>query len=96
MIVFEAFELHQKLMNQILHFEYFFEVTFQYVYNVPVELNPSSFSLINMGSGFARFFPDSLKNTGTGYNYGLEVTVQKYFDKSFFFHSPFPLNERLY
>ena len=61
------------------------ETYYQYVYNVPVELNPSSFSLINMGSGFARFFPDSLKNTGTGYNYGLEVTVQKYFDKSFFF-----------
>ena len=61
------------------------ESYYQYVYNVPVELNPSSFSLINMGSGFARFFPDSLKNTGTGYNYGLELTVQKYFDKSFFF-----------
>ena len=61
------------------------ETYYQYVYNVPVELNPSSFSLINMGSGFARFFPDSLKNTGTGYNYGLELTVQKYFDKSFFF-----------
>lgn len=61
------------------------ETYYQYVYNVPVEINPSSFSLINMGSGFARFFPDSIKNTGTGYNYGLEVTVQKYFDKSFFF-----------
>lgn len=61
------------------------ETYYQYVYNVPVEINPSSFSLINMGSGFARFFPDSLKNTGTSYNYGLEVTVQKYFDKSFFF-----------
>ena len=38
-----------------------------------------------MGSGFQRFFPEPLKNTGTGYNYGLELTVQKYFDKSFFF-----------
>ena len=61
------------------------ETYYQYVYNVPVEIHPSSFSLINMGSGFARFFPDSLKNTGIGYNYGIEVTVQKYFDKSFFF-----------
>jgi outer membrane receptor protein involved in Fe transport len=41
--------------------------------------------MINVGSGFSRFFPDSLQNTGTGYNYGLELTVQKYFDKSFFF-----------
>ena len=41
--------------------------------------------MINMGSGFTRIFADSLQNTGTGYNYGLELTVQKYFDKSFFF-----------
>lgn len=61
------------------------ETYYQFIYNVPVELQPSAFSLINMGSGFARFFPDSLKNTGTGYNYGVEVTVQKYFDQSFFF-----------
>jgi len=61
------------------------ETYFQYIYNVPVEINPSSFSLINMGSGFSRFFPDSLKNTGTGSNYGIEITIQKYFDKSFFF-----------
>ena len=33
--------------------------------------------MINMGSGFARIFPDSLENTGIGYNYGLELTVQK-------------------
>ena len=38
-----------------------------------------------MGSGFARFFPEKLMNTGDGYNYGIELTVQKYFDKSFFF-----------
>lgn len=61
------------------------EVYYQYLYNVPVTNYPSSFSLINMGSGFQRFFPDTLVNTGTGYNYGLEVTLQKYFDKSFFF-----------
>jgi len=60
------------------------EVYYQYLYNIPVTIKPSSFSLINMGSGFARFFPDSLQNTGTGYNYGIELTIQKYFDKSFF------------
>ena len=61
------------------------EVYYQYLYNVPVTVTPSSFSLINMGGGFARFFPDSLQNTGTGYNYGIELTIQKFFDKSFFF-----------
>ena len=61
------------------------EAYYQYVYNIPVTVQPSSFSLVNMGSGFARFFPDSLQNTGTATNYGLELTFQKYFDKSFFF-----------
>jgi hypothetical protein len=61
------------------------EAYYQYLYNIPVTVQPSAFSLINMGSGFARFFPDSLENTGTGYNYGIELTVQKFFDKSFFF-----------
>lgn len=61
------------------------EIYYQYVYNVPVTVQPSSFSLINMGSGFARFFPDTLKNTGTGTNYGIEITLQKYFSNTFFF-----------
>lgn len=61
------------------------EAYYQYLYHVPVTIDSSSFSLINMGSGFARFFPEPLKNTGTGENYGLELTLQKYFDKSFFF-----------
>ncbi len=61
------------------------EMYYQSIYNMPVTVSPSSFSLINMGSGFARFFPEQLKNTGTGTNYGMELTVQKYFDKSFYF-----------
>ncbi len=60
------------------------EVYYQQLYQIPVEINPSSFSMINMGSGFARFFPDSLKNTGTGTNYGIEFTLEKAFQSSFF------------
>ena len=61
------------------------EAYYQHLYEVPVTVSPSSFSMINMGSGFSRIFPDSLENKGTGLNYGLELTVQKYFNKSFFF-----------
>lgn len=61
------------------------ELYYQYLYHIPVEVVPSAFSLINQGGGFQRFFPDQLKNTGTGENYGVELTVQKFFDKSFFF-----------
>lgn len=61
------------------------EAYYQYLYNIPVTVAPSSFSMINVGSGFSRLFMDQLQNTGDGYNYGLELTVQKYFDKTFFF-----------
>jgi len=60
------------------------EVYYQYLYQIPVTVQPSSFSMINQGSGFARIFPDSLKNDGTGANYGIEITIQKFFDKSFY------------
>ncbi len=60
------------------------EVYFQYLYNIPVEVKSSSFSMVNQGSGFARFFPDSLQNSGTGKNYGIELTVRHNFDKTFY------------
>lgn len=72
------------------------EAYYQYLYNVPVTIEPSSFSILNQGSGFARFFPDSLENTGTGYNYGVEFTLQKYFDKSFFFMTTLSLYDSKY
>lgn len=61
------------------------EVYYQYLYNIPVTEYPSAFSLNNMGAGFQRFFPDTLVNEGIARNYGIELTVEKYFDKSFFF-----------
>jgi len=74
---------YEKFFNQ--GFSIKTEAYYQYLYQVPVTIVPSSFSMINMGSGFARIFPDSLQNTGTGHNYGVELTIQKYFNKSFFF-----------
>jgi len=60
------------------------EVYFQHLFDIPVGVSTNSFSLINQGSGFSRFFPDSLQNTGTARNYGLELTVEKFFSKAFF------------
>ncbi len=61
------------------------ETYFQYLNNVPVEVKNSSFSLLNSGSGFSRFFPDSLQNAGIGRNYGLEFTIEKFFSKGYYF-----------
>jgi outer membrane receptor protein involved in Fe transport len=61
------------------------EIYYQYLFEIPVEVRPSAFSLTNMGSGFSRFFPNQLQNTGTANNYGLELTLEKFFNKTFFF-----------
>ena len=44
----------------------------------------SSFSTLDQGSGYTRDFPDTLKNTGTGYNYGLDLTLEKTFSHGYY------------
>jgi hypothetical protein len=61
------------------------EAYYQNLWDIPVESRASSFSLANTGSGFSRFFPDSLKSTGVAYNYGIELTVERFFSKGFYY-----------
>lgn len=66
-----------------------FETYYQYLYNIPIEqYDPSSFSLINLGNDLEGIpLVDSLHNKGTGYNYGLEFTVEKFFSNNYYFLS---------
>lgn len=62
------------------------EAYYQYLFNVPIETRAgSSFSGINQGATFDRLFPDTLKNEGTGYNYGIELTIEKVFSNNYYF-----------
>ncbi len=62
------------------------ETYYQYLWNIPVYKIPSGISLINQGATFSRFFPQyEMQNTGTGQNYGVELTVEKFFSKRYFF-----------
>ena len=62
------------------------ETYYQYLFNIPVGEEPSAFSLINSGSGFDRLFPDQkLVNEGTARNYGLELTVERFFSQGYYF-----------
>jgi len=63
------------------------EIYFQHLYNIPVDAADTMgfYSLVNMGSGFQRFFPNELVNAGLGRNYGIELTVEKFFSNQFFF-----------
>ena len=59
------------------------EMYYQYLYNVPVEEDTSSFSLINTGADFTRLTPKRLVNEGSARNYGMELTVERPFSKGY-------------
>lgn len=61
------------------------EAYYQSLYDIPVEVQKSSFSLVNSGAGFSRIFPNLLQNGGIGRNYGTEVTLEKFFSNSYYF-----------
>lgn len=83
-----------KSQHAVLGYDFFLnkyfklktEVYYQYLWNVPVYAVPSSISVLNRGATFNRFFPlYTMQNTGTGENYGVELTLEKLFHKHYYF-----------
>lgn len=59
------------------------EIYYQHLYNIPVEADkPSSFSALNHTDGYTNM---KLENDGTGRNYGIDLTVEKFFTHSYYF-----------
>lgn len=61
------------------------EVYYQYIYNAPVKNYPNYFSALNLGADFNSPNISSLLSTGKGYNYGLEITLEKFYSRGFYF-----------
>ena len=60
------------------------EVYYQHLYDVLIDKDSSSYSVLNTGS-LTFGSPDYLKNRGTGRNYGAELTLEKFMDKGMYF-----------
>ncbi len=59
------------------------ELYYQDLYDVPVSKDTlDSFSALNYSSGFTDRL---MKNNGNGYNYGAEITLEKYFSDNYYF-----------
>lgn len=72
---------YETMLTEHLHVK--METYYQDLYAIPVdktELN--GLSMINMSQGFTTI---AAKNSGTGYNYGYELTLEKYFSKRYYF-----------
>jgi len=61
------------------------EAYYQYLYSVPVDEKPSHFSMLNTGADFGFPTRSNLVNEGTGENYGLELTIEKFFSNNYYF-----------
>ncbi len=72
------------------------EVYGQYIYNAAVEKISSSFSMLNSGADF--YFPDktNLVNNGKGYNYGVELTLERFLHKGFYYLATISVFESKY
>jgi len=72
---------YDKLLNPNLYFKV--EIYYQDLYDIPVENSTaSSYSLLNALSGFT---DRALVNEGFGSNYGVELTMEKYFNNNFYY-----------
>lgn len=60
------------------------ETYYQDIQNAPVERFPSSYSLLNQGADFVLNERGSLVNEGRGYNYGIELTLEKFFSNNYY------------
>lgn len=60
------------------------EIYYQSIFNVPVTSYASNYSMLNTGSTFKADLQDSLVNGGTGKNYGLELTIEKFFSAGYY------------
>lgn len=61
------------------------EAYYQWLNKVAVNRFPSSYSMLNEGTSFDRIFPLALESNGKGRNYGLELTLERFFSEQYFF-----------
>ena len=61
------------------------ETYYQAISNAAVESEPSAFSMLNAGADFAPVDEDFLVNKGTGRNYGIELTLERFYSEGYYF-----------
>lgn len=73
------------------------EAYYQSLFEVPIDArNDTFYSLLNQGADFGVQFTDSMVNEGTGRNYGLEVTLEHFLTRGFYFLNTVSLYRSFY
>jgi len=62
------------------------EAYYQSIFDAPVDaIESNSFSMLNNGASFVFQTPEFLVNDGIGTNYGVELTVERFLNKGYYF-----------
>ena len=72
------------------------ETYYQYLFDVPVSKNQPQYSVLNYGAEYFIEREDYLTNEGTGENYGIELTLERFLYKNFYFLITSSLYESMY
>lgn len=91
---FQSVLSYQHLIKNTWSFKS--ELYFQYLFNVPVESKPSYYSVLNEGTNYRPIEADSLVNNGIGKNYGVEVSLEKFFSQGFYLLNTLSLYQSKY
>jgi len=73
------------------------EVYYQYLYNIPVEMDSaSSFSIINAENTYSLLDTKPLSSTGTGRNYGIDMSIERPLNNGYYLLATGSLFRSLY
>lgn len=61
------------------------EAYYQLISRVPISMQDKQFSMLNSGADFNTPNIDSLLNKGSGKNYGIEITLEKFYSRGYYF-----------
>ncbi|MDR2963591.1 MAG: TonB-dependent receptor [Bacteroidales bacterium] len=74
---------HSQRIGEGLHLKT--EVYYQYLFNIPVIPAIPEESILNFGDDFDNEWDYLFVNEGKGRNYGVEITLEKFFNKHYYF-----------
>jgi hypothetical protein len=61
------------------------EVYYQNIYRAPVKTDAPHFSALNLGADFTSPNVTNLVSRGNGYNFGIELTLEKFYSQGYYF-----------
>jgi CarboxypepD_reg-like domain len=74
---------YEKMLSNEVKFKA--EAYYQYLYNLPINQNIGIYSSVNTGADFIAARVDSLVNKGIGHNYGIELTLERFFSRGYYY-----------